>query len=413
MSPTWILFTSGQAVEVIVTRNIPSKVGGNPADVYMITECHRSFQESAQRAAAAFYRWAETSGRNPEPFAAGIDLAGLATGDALTGESGGIAIAVALAKVVLGFDPGPVAATGVVSARNGQIEAIKGLSAKLEGAANHLPRGGWIFFPQAHLEEEGGSAALAVQINDLRNRGFHLHAVSTLAEVLSELFCSQTACVSLACSDRKKRALPSVAWVTLAGAVLVSGFWAWSFQDHSQSADKTKLSEMNTEKANRQALQIPVVENKTVAGQIPAKASLDTNREELANPLITDKNHIRGKTRLAEHLAAQVEERLKSRPDLRFEGDTINISMTGLIEEFLSQGMVTTLNLEVSESQFLFQHQHRTIPPFKVQLSQTGAIPDAMSGLAAQLADHWLALITSNDQPNSKNAEKITDSGFQ
>jgi len=409
MSGTWILFTSGQAVEIVVSRNQPARVGGNPADVYMITDCHSSFQESAQRAAAVFYRWAETSGRKPEPFAAGIDLAGLSKGDALTGESGGVALAVALAKLLMGHDPGPVAATGVITARNGQIEAIKGLATKLEGAAKTLPVGGWIFYPQANLDQEADPTALSQQIEDLRQQGYRLHAVSTVAEVLSELFCAQSSCSkpdSLPIEKTPKKRLVWLLMAVLFGAALWGTLAARDKQAKTSDAATPSVSSSVSADLSRESVGnlSPVIKTKS---SINAEAAPSVDSQKPAA-------WVTGSSRLEKTLAQQVETILRRVPGLSPESLPAQLQILGVTEEMLADGMLTTISVQVAESHFLHLKQIIDLHSFDLTLSQSGLIEKALPQLATKLGEHWLAML-GPDIDNHVSMEKQTDlkkSGF-
>lgn len=387
MSGTWILFTSGQAVEIIVTRNQPAKIGGNPADVHVVTDSHKSFEESAQRAGSVFYNWAETSGRKPERFAAGIDLEGLSLGDALSGESGGVAFAVALAKSLVGHDPGPVAATGVVTARNGQIEAIKGLAAKLEGAAKILPPGGWIFYPQANLYQEIDSSELSLQIENLRLQGYRLHAVSTVAEVLAELFCAQISCAqSPALPEKSTNKYFSLLLLMSAICAVLWGVMAIKNEPPEASNASIQIVSPDASSISMTVTIPPMLTTK------PQGAVVENSNNEIKQKAAW----VTGSSRLESTLALQVEAVLRGFSDLLVEGPPVKIKILGLSEELLEKGMLSTLSIQVAESHLRYRGQRHDLPIYVRTLSHPGSIEQATPELARQLVEFWLLAIIQN-----------------
>ncbi len=184
-SETWMLFESGSGVTVDLSLHKPPQGKIRPIDAYVVTECEGDFTGSARRAAEAVYEVARQSLRHPEAVVVGYDLHGLPSGMPVAGASGGLAFAIALAKRIFNYDPGPVAATGEVKSghEGGPIGAIKGIEAKLKAAGTLLPEQAWVFYPK----ENDGEISDALR-RSLAQKGMKLRPVSSVAEALEELF---------------------------------------------------------------------------------------------------------------------------------------------------------------------------------------------------------------------------------
>jgi len=405
MSGTWILFTSGQAVEIIVNRTVPAKVGGNPADVYVVAHpCHQSFQESAQRAAALCYYWAETHGLNPQPYVAGIDLAGIEKGDSLTGESGGVAFAVALAKMMFAEDPGPVAATGIVTPKDGgQIEAIRGLSSKLDAAAENLPAGSWVFYPKANLEPADDPAVIEIQekIIQLQNKGYKLHAVSTLDEVLLRLFPSKTVAVKQKQSFR-------VGWVLLALVVLLGLYMVLQTGGSITDRSVGKMSESVAESGGKQTVPLSIQPQvDSVPPVVEPSAPSESSHIAAESPTEEIKNQvgIEGNGRLATELANMVTKLLLAQPNLSLEPPAAKLQISGLTEEMQSKGMLSSLSFEVSALKLQSQNKAVTLPACSVTLEESGAIEEALPGIAQQFMECLLKMIPSQNRDSATDID--------
>jgi len=183
-TPTWLLFESGAAVQVNLSLYNSPQGAVRLMDAYVVTECEGGFTKSARRAAEVVSSQLED--RLGAPQVVGFDLPGLADGCGLTGESGGLALSIALAKALIGdFDPGPVAATGELLSSNGRddLGPVQGIEAKLMAAAKVLPANGWLFYPKAN--EADLSAEL---IREILGKGIRVQPVGSLAQALDLLF---------------------------------------------------------------------------------------------------------------------------------------------------------------------------------------------------------------------------------
>jgi hypothetical protein len=177
---TWMLFESGNSVSVDLSLFSAPKENIRPIDAYVVTEAEGTVTYSARRAAGAVYEVVRNYNPDIGPLVAGFDFTAKFQ---VTGESGGLAFAVALAKRLLNKDPGPVAATGIIesSHNGGPIKRVRGIESKLEAAGMVLPSGGWIFYP----EENEISAELRIR---LISKGLRLYPVSSVAQTIEILF---------------------------------------------------------------------------------------------------------------------------------------------------------------------------------------------------------------------------------
>ena len=184
-SKTWMLFESGGAVVVDLSLHMAAR-GNRPIDAYIVTgQEGGAFAGAARRAAEAAYHATLPFCPETSAMVVAYDLHGLSAGCPVTGESGGLAFALALGKRLLKKDPGPVAATGAVQSghSNGPIGAVLGIDAKLSAAGELLPENGWVLYPRAN--ESDVSAELKAS---LEKKGLHLHSVSTVAEAFQIVF---------------------------------------------------------------------------------------------------------------------------------------------------------------------------------------------------------------------------------
>ena len=184
-SKTWMLFESGNSVTVDLSLYSSPSGKARPIDAYIVTECEGDFTSSARRAAEAVYGIIGKNHSGPDQLIVGYDLQGLPAGCPVSGESGGLAFAIALAKRLTENDPGPVAATGEVKGSHGggPVGAVKGISSKITAAAHLIPAGGWMLYPK----DNDIDIPEALR-NALTDKGIRLRAVSSVAEALKILF---------------------------------------------------------------------------------------------------------------------------------------------------------------------------------------------------------------------------------
>ena len=174
---TLLPFGNGEIASVALSLYSAPKGQNRPVDAYVVTECEGNFTGSARRAAETVYGLAQKRLPRIEPMVVGFDIQGISPGTSpVTGESGGLAFAIALAGKLFQNNPGPVAATGVIvnSGGDGPIGRVDGIAAKLTAAANRLPEHGRILYPA----ENSGDVPESV-FTLAKQRQISLHPVSS------------------------------------------------------------------------------------------------------------------------------------------------------------------------------------------------------------------------------------------
>lgn len=163
MSKTWLVFESGRAYSLNCTTYVVPKGHPRPVDAYVVTEPDGDFTVAARRAVESVYSCAVKRGFAVHPVIAGFDLLERNNQDVqISGESAGLAFAVAFAKCLLNpcltksdleeLNSKSLAATGVISSE-GKIKRVNGIDKKLKSVANILPDNSWIFFPQENQKD--------------------------------------------------------------------------------------------------------------------------------------------------------------------------------------------------------------------------------------------------------------------
>ncbi len=183
LSPTWILFASGNSVKVELSLYDPAAERSRPIEAYMVSDVGSDLARSASRAAEAIYAIAHTAKIAPPPTVVGYDLQGLGSGSRIAGHSSGLALALALAKKFWpDSDPGPIAATGEIagSSNGGPLHKIAEIEAKAQTVISLLPEGGYFFYPK------GNDPEISETLKQLwRERGIKARAVGSVAEALA------------------------------------------------------------------------------------------------------------------------------------------------------------------------------------------------------------------------------------
>ena len=252
-SKTWMLFESGNGVVVNLSLYPLPKDSNRPIDAYIVTETAGDFTKSARRAAAAVYDILQNRFPDIPQKVVGFDLQGYSR--ATTGESGGLAFAIALAKKLLNQDPGPVAATGeIVSGHSGgQIGPIKGIVQKLKAAEQLLPENGWLFYPQQN------DAEIIDEIRGkLTEKGIKLHPISSVKEALALLFGWEVNLVKTQIVEKDDNIIAaalvqnpvsqksqSALWPTLIFFLIIIGAAAWFYfpkSDVSENNGTTQIT---------------------------------------------------------------------------------------------------------------------------------------------------------------------------
>lgn len=186
MSRVWMLFESGQAATVRLNLHEAHPETRRPIDAYLITEERGDVTTAARRGAEAAYAWCHQ--RNPQLPAAVVsyDLAGLGPNDSLTGGSGGLAFALALALQLRPVDlPGDIAATGEILSGHdgGPIGPVAGITTKLGTVAAKLPPNSLLFYPGDNQDELPPSL-----LDELHTRGHKAFPVTSVDQALEKLY---------------------------------------------------------------------------------------------------------------------------------------------------------------------------------------------------------------------------------
>lgn len=181
----WMLFESGAAAEVVLSAHLTPEGNSRPIEAYLTLECDRSFSRAALRGAETAYTWAQEKLFHLSPQIISYDLLGLPNDRGVTGESGGLAFALALATHLYGDNTRPIAATGeiVASPDGGPVVAIQGINEKLHAAIDQLPADGLIFYPKENDFEVSTKAR-----QQAIDKGLTLHAVESVEQALDILF---------------------------------------------------------------------------------------------------------------------------------------------------------------------------------------------------------------------------------
>ncbi len=183
LSPTWILFASGNSVKVELSLYDPAAERSRPIEAYMVSDIGCDLSRSASRAAEAIYAIAHTAKIAPPPTVVGYDLQGLGSGSHIAGQSSGLALALALAKKFWpDSDPGPIAATGEISnsSNGGPLHKIAEIEAKGKAVLTLLPDGGYFFYPKDNDTEISKSLR-----QSWHEKGIKTRAVSSVSEALA------------------------------------------------------------------------------------------------------------------------------------------------------------------------------------------------------------------------------------
>ena len=173
-------FENGDIASVSLSLYKAPKGQSRPIDAYVVTECEGDFTGAARRAAEAVYNLAQKKLPRIGQMVIGLDIQGLSPGSApVTGESGGLSFAIAIAGELFKKKI-PIAATGVVSSRvNGKVDRVEGIVKKLTAAAEIIPQQGRILYPTDNHDEIPESVFRLA-----RDKRITLHPVATIAEAI-------------------------------------------------------------------------------------------------------------------------------------------------------------------------------------------------------------------------------------
>ncbi len=429
-SRTFMLFESGNVVSVDLSLFSAPKENIRPIDAYVVTEADGTVTHSARRAAGAVYEVAGNEVSEMGPIVAGFDFK---ADFPVTGESGGLAFAVALAKRLFNKDPGPVGATGIVetSYNGGPVKKVRGIEAKLKAAGLVLPSGGWIFYPQENEHEVSPELR-----KNLMGKGLKLYPVSSVAQTLEILFSKSLP--NNNDPDKKnrwnqKKVMPIFLFLIV--LVLTGGLILW--QDRHLPSDQ-----INTEKSgsvsdqDQNEIDSFEIENKGYEkkGNIP-----DNGYETVQDPeegfffqegaeigeetletddLKTQENLVSitifGKTRLNMEISKVLTTKLKNFFSLPHHhlGPVENVTISGQVlvlrieENWIEERQQFRSNIRVSLRDFVYEDHTRKVerPDIEVTVYARGMVEDMIPLAAQELMNKLLDSLISD-----KNDDFIPD----
>ena len=172
------LFDSGDFAQVSVEKH--ENDPGEPVQGFFILDGGAGFSLAAKRAAVRVYSELKNQGISIPKFSAMFDLSMTSPRDLmnLSGQSGGLSFALALASKITGKKIGSIAATGIIGAE-GFINKVKqsDFGSKMDAAFRALPRGGIIFYPRDnHISSEIKEM--------LKSKGIECIPVTTVSQAL-------------------------------------------------------------------------------------------------------------------------------------------------------------------------------------------------------------------------------------
>ena len=174
----YCLFNTGDFATVTVEKHETDP--SEPVQGFFVLDGGRGFSLAAKRAAVRVYSVLKNQGMSVSKYSAMFDLLMDSTQDlmSVSGQSGGLAFALALASEIMGKGCGPVAATGIIEA-DGSIGKVlqADLDAKIEAACRALSKGGVLICPQDNqISDESREV--------LKGKGIELIRVAAVAQAL-------------------------------------------------------------------------------------------------------------------------------------------------------------------------------------------------------------------------------------
>ncbi|CAG35944.1 S16 family serine protease [Desulfotalea psychrophila] len=222
LEPSSLLFpfASGNLAEIELSFYVNSgKRDGRPITTYPLDNVSPDLDQSVRYAAEVAYRLALQSSKLGEiSYAAGYRLKNMEGETSLTGESAGLAMALALYSELTSIHLGRVVATGALTGLGdgGTVSWVGEVPAKLLGALDGLESGDSMFYPLANV-----SQVTDVLKKKYVERGIRLIAVGSVEEALNYF-------PSLSCPSqelvKKSRCVPALAIILLVGMLLVGGY---------------------------------------------------------------------------------------------------------------------------------------------------------------------------------------------
>lgn len=227
-SSTWMLFASGNSVEVHANSYEAPAGSKRPVDAYVVSDCDGDCEEAAARAVETVWQAVSVQGKRLKPMVFGFDLPGRKSRKKVVGASGGLAFVVSAMQKFTECDFGPVAATGILQSTDldAPLLEVKGIEGKLCAALELIPAGGLVFYPVGNESEVSQELK-----NSFLEKKIHLFPVRDVSQTLEYLV------AGVEKSETKERSLPK--WVIgsacclLLALVVSAGYY---FSNSSQTA---------------------------------------------------------------------------------------------------------------------------------------------------------------------------------
>jgi hypothetical protein len=274
MNDTWALFESGHLTKVRVTLYKAPEERSRLLDAYVTTECEGAVTRSARRAAEAVLSWLPEQHIPKEPMVAGFDLSGLPADLTVTGESCGLAFAIALAAELSGAHAGTIAATGILdsSSAKAEILPVKSICEKVKSAVHALPTDSQILFPTSNVAEIEASIQTAA-----RQKNINLCAVESINQALNRLFVIKHKQEEVFQNGKRSKPWKPLAVIVVI-AVVTIGYFLWQNQNQMEIENTSQLTK--TDKVTTDSLRStsqPPSEPQEVQQKEPAEERIITS----------------------------------------------------------------------------------------------------------------------------------------
>jgi hypothetical protein len=416
---TWMLFESGNSVSVDLSLFSAPKENIRPIDAYVVTEAEGTVTYSARRAAGAVYEVIRDYRSDIGPVVAGFDFK---ANFPVTGESGGLAFAVALAKRLLNKDPGPVAATGIVesSHNGGPIKRVRGVEAKLKAASLALPSGGWVFYP-----EENENEISAELRSRLISKGLKLYPVSSVSQTIKILFANKQ--FNKDKPGQRINVRKTVLMIFLLSLILLTPlvvFILWQGKqfphEHHKIENSGSISdqaEIEIDEPDFENKSSEIQEDKDPEERIRPRngAETETETEDMDSNEIEKPNgfatiNIFGRTRLNAEISRVLTTKLKDFFALPHHhlGHVENVFISGQVivlrieENWIEERQSFRSNIRVALRDFVYEDKNRKFeqPYIEVTVHARGMVEDMLPLAAQELMNKMLNSLFSDDNEN-------------
>jgi len=379
-STTWLLFEDGTGAKVHTVISPNQTDEHSQIDAHVLIERRGGFMTAARRAAETVYGLGRDNFPIKPPIFVSYELEGIDSGQQLSGESGGLAFAIDLARKVFKKDPGAIAATGVIKSghEGGPIGPVKGITGKLEAAISVLPENGWVFCPKANDEE------ISDDLRKLLNsRGLKLRPVSSVSEALKILF-------PLRKPDKEHKRRSRPFWVGTVLFILCAATAAsiWF---------KGEREEVNDKNPSLITHKIP---DKDQANSQPGPS---LEQAALSQSVVID---LSGETPLMKNLAKQLSKRLfnfftrkkgSESTQTHISGRVSMVQISENLEE-KSGNLHSKMTVTLKDLSFKKGNDSRSLPTLEVSVDGIGPAGSLVSQAAEKLLNKISGAVETKDQ---------------